>query len=260
MNISEGRALEVVAAISMLAGPDLLDVHSDADHNRSVLTMVGETAPRDVAHGAVTALDISAHSGVHPRLGVVDVVPFIALDGSTFEDALAARNAFARFAAKELGVPCFLYGTGRTLPELRKGAFREFKPDFGGPNPHPTAGAMCVGVREVLIAYNVVLANRDINVARSIAKQLRSEHVRALAMEVSDGAQVSMNLIDPNQFGPADVVDVIAHLADIKSCELVGLLPAMVLNRIAKSRWEALDLGVERTIEWQLAARNRRLS
>ena len=260
MNVSEGRTLEIVASISMLAGPDLLDVHSDADHNRSVITMVGEVAPRDVARGAVTALDISTHSGTHPRVGVVDVVPFVALDGSTHEDAIAARDSFARFAWGELGVPCFLYGTGRTLPELRRGAFRDFAPDFGSPTPHPTAGAMCVGVRGMLIAYNVVLDGVGMDTARNIAKKLRSPHVRALAMEVSSGAQVSMNLIEPNEFGPADAVDAITKLADVKTCELVGLLPAMVLNQIPKVRWEELDLGVEKTIEWQLAARNRRMS
>ena len=260
MNVSEGRALEIVASIAMLAGPDLLDVHSDADHNRSVITMVGEGAPRDVARGAVTALDIHTHSGVHPRLGVVDVVPFVALDGSSHEDALTARDSFARFAADELGVPCFLYGTGRTLPDLRRGAFKDFSPDFGGTTPHPTAGAMCVGVRGVLIAYNVVLEAADMATARHVARQLRSPHVRALAMEVSSGAQVSMNLIEPTEFGPADAVDAIAKLANVNSCELVGLLPAMVLNQIPKVRWEELDLGVEKTIEWQLAARNRRMS
>ena len=260
VNISEGRALEVVAAIAMLAGPDLLDVHSDPDHNRSVITTVGTTAPRDIARGAITALDINDHAGVHPRLGVVDVVPFVPLDGSNFADAVAARDEFAAFVADEFDVPCFLYGTGRTLPQLRKDAFTHLRPDVGPSAPHPTAGAICVGAREVLVAYNVILADSGITTAREIASKLRSQHVRALGMEISAGAQVSMNLIAPTQVGPAEVFDMISEMAQIDQCELVGLIPANVLQQIPKNRWNALDLTAEKTIEWQLAARNRRLT
>lgn len=260
MNISEGRSLEVVAAIAMLAGPDLLDVHSDPDHNRSVITTVGTTAPRDIAQGAITALDINDHYGVHPRLGVVDVVPFVPLDGSNFADAIAARDEFAEFVADEFNVPCFLYGTGRSLPQLRKDAFTHLQPDVGPSAPHPTAGAICVGAREVLVAYNVILADSEVKMAREIARKLRSQHVRALGMEIRAGAQVSMNLIAPTQIGPADVVDMISEMAPIDQCELVGLIPANVLQQIPKNRWSALDLTAEKTIEWQLAARNRRLT
>lgn len=264
MNISEGVALEKVAAIAMLAGPDLLDVHSDPDHNRSVITMAGNdtyfVAARDVAKGAVTALDIRSHSGVHPRLGVVDVVPFVPLDGSSFNDAIAARDQFAQYAADELGVPCFLYGTGRSLPELRRGAFKDFGPDFGPPKPHETAGAMCVGAREALVAYNVVLRDSSLDKARKIAAAIRSEHVRALGMPVGSGAQVSMNLISPSAVGPMQVFDQIASMAETLRCELVGLMPANVLGAIPRSRWEELDLDPSRTIEAQIAARNRRLA
>jgi glutamate formiminotransferase len=183
------------------------------------------------------------------------ILPF-----SNFADAVAARDEFATFVADEFDVPCFLYGTGRTLPQLRKDAFTHLRPDVGPSAPHPTAGAICVGAREVLVAYNVILADSGITTAREIAGKLRSQHVRALGMEISAGAQVSMNLIAPTQVGPADVFDMISAMAQIDQCELVGLIPANVLQRIPKNRWGALDLTAEKTIEWQLAARNRRLT
>ena len=118
-----GRDRDVIDAIGRSAGDALLDVHTDADHHRSVLTLLGKSAPRAVARAAVERLDIRDHRGVHPRIGVVDVVPFVALAGSTPADALAARDAFCAWAADELAVPCFRYGPERTLPDIRRGAF-----------------------------------------------------------------------------------------------------------------------------------------
>jgi glutamate formiminotransferase len=111
-----------------------------------------------------------------------------------------------------------------------------------------------------LVAYNVILADSGIKTAREIAGKLRSQHVRALGMEISAGAQVSMNLIAPAQVGPAEVFDMISAMTQIDQCELVGLIPANVLQQIPKNRWNVLDLTAEKTIEWQLAARNRRLT
>ena len=148
INVSEGSDPGRLRTVTDSAGRDLLDVHSDPDHNRSVLTVVGIAAPRDVTRAAVATLDIRSHAGVHPRLGVVDVVPFVALTGSTFDDAVAARDDFARWAADELGVPCFLYGPERTLPSIRAGAFSDLAPDVGPATAHPRAGAVCVGARE----------------------------------------------------------------------------------------------------------------
>lgn len=238
-------------------GIDLLNLHTDGDHNRSVFTLFGTTRVRDLARQAVAALDITQHTGVHPRLGVVDVVPFVPLDLSTFDDALLARNEFAEFAGHELRVPCFVYGPERTLPHIRAHAFKDLLPDFGPQRPHPTAGAMCVGARNVLVAYNLWL-NKDVSLdsAKLLASSLRSESVRALGFQVGEYVQVSMNLIDPLRVGPADVYDLIAKKFKIDRAELVGLIPARVLASIPRSRWAELDVGNEQTIEWRIAQRN----
>ena len=155
VNVSEGRSPEVLEAIAAAAGDDLLDVHRDPDHHRAVLTLIGPDAPRAVAAEAVRRLDLRTHDGVHPRLGVVDVVPFVPLARSAIDDAIAARDAFAAWAAADLGVPCFLYGPPGpehpSLPELRRQAWRTRSPDVGSgssgspgraldrpdPAPHP---------------------------------------------------------------------------------------------------------------------------
>lgn len=257
VNISEGRRLELVAELAGLAGADLLDVHADAHHHRSVLTLVGTEAVRDVVRQAVGILDLCEHSGVHPRLGTVDVVPFVPLDGSSLADAVTARDAFAAWAAEELGVPCFLYGPERSLPEVRRTAWQSLSPDVGPTHPHPRAGAICVGAREVLVAYNVWLADDDLARAREAASAVRSEHVRALGLQVDDRVQVSMNLVHPEVVGPAEAYDAVAALAPVAGAELVGLVPARVLAPIPRERWPALDLAPERTLEWQLARRQR---
>ena len=133
VNLSEGRRPDVIAALAAAAGADLLDVHSDRHHHRSVLTLVGRGARSAGSLAlAVEALDLGGHDGAHPRIGVVDVVPFVPYgDGTTMADALAARDGFAAWAADELGVPCFLYGPERTLPEVRRHAFGALAPDHG---------------------------------------------------------------------------------------------------------------------------------
>ena len=118
VNVSEGRREDRLGVLAAAAGADLLDVHRDGDHHRAVLTLVGTEAPRRVAAAAVAELDLRAHDGVHPRLGVVDVVPFVPLEPATMADAVAARDAFAAWAGGELGVPCFLYGEERSLPRI----------------------------------------------------------------------------------------------------------------------------------------------
>jgi glutamate formiminotransferase len=249
VNISEGRRRDVIEAIAATAGTDLLDQHVDADHNRSVLTTVGEDGVRAIAAEAVARLDLRRHQGAHPRIGVVDVVPFVALDDTPVHEARRARDAFARWAGDALGVPCFLYGPERTLPEIRRGAFTTLAPDTGPTAAHPSAGAMAVGVRPVLVAYNLWLAEPDLDLARRIANDLRSPAVRALGLPVGDAVQVSMNLIDPMRVGPAQVYARVAARAPIERAELVGLVPGAVLDAIDPSDWERLDLARDRTIE-----------
>ena len=254
INISEGRDLTAVERIGRAAGPALLDVHTDPDHHRSVLTVVGPDAARAIAAATVITVDLRHHQGVHPRLGALDVVPFVPLGSSTMDDAVAARDALAGWIGDVLGVPCFLYGPERTLPEVRRRAFVDLAPDLGPPAPHPTAGACAVGARPVLVAYNLWLAEPDLDRAKAIARDLRGPAVRALGLDVGGEAQVSMNLVDPASVGPADVYDRVAAVAPIGRAELVGLVPEAVLHAIAPDRWAQLDLAADRTIEWRARA------
>lgn len=274
INVSEGRDGPAIEAIASAAGACLLDVHTDPWHNRTVLTLAGagvELAARSVAQSAVSLLDITGHSGAHPRLGVLDVVPFVpvrtappAFAGSgapaqAREDlaaAVAARDTFAAYAAFELGVPCFLYGPERSLPEVRRRAFVTDPPDVGPAAPHPTAGAICVGAREILVAYNIWLAVDDLHIADEIARAMRSTQVRALGLDVGGRAQVSCNLLEPWSFGPTEAFDFVSARAPVAKAELVGLLPASVLDAIPTDRWPELDLGEDRTIEGRLAERD----
>jgi len=259
INISEGRRLGEIADIRRAIGHDVLDIHSDFHHHRSVFTLARPEAARTLARLSAERFDLRQHAGMHPRIGIVDVVPFVPLENATFEHAVAARNEFAEFAASELGIPSFVYGPERDLPEIRKRAFIDLKPDFGPQSPHPTAGAICVGARDVLVAYNVWLKNATIADGRRIAKEIRSKQVRTLGLQLGDEIQVSMNLIRPDEVGPQQVFDQIAERAEIARAELVGLAPARVLATIRKSRWVELDLSREKTIEWCLALRNRAL-
>ncbi len=252
VNVSEGRHAEVLAELDAACRHDLLDRHADPDHNRSVFTLVGTDAPRRLAAAAVGLLDIRRHAGVHPRMGVVDVVPFVPLAGSSRADAVAARDAFSDWFGGELGVPCFRYGPERTLPEIRRRAFRDLAPDAGPGRPHPTAGACCVGARDVLVAYNVWLATPDLTRARAVAAAVRSPAVRALGLACGDRVQVSMNLVDPLATGPADAHDAVAAHAPVAGAELVGLIPAAVLDAIPPERWDDLDVSPDRTIEARL--------
>ena len=246
VNVSEGRDRAVIDAIAGAAGSALLDVHADAHHNRAVLTLAGadvEQAARAVTVEAIRRIDLRLHVGVHPRLGAVDVVPFVPLAGAPMDDAVAARDRFAGWAGDELGVPCFLYGPERTLPDVRRQAFSGLAPDTGGPVAHPSAGAICVGARPVLVAYNVWLADGvDVITAKRVAREIRSPALRALGLDVGGRAQVSMNLVDPSRFGPAEAFDAVVARAPVDRAELVGMVPAGVLDAVPLGRWAELDL------------------
>jgi glutamate formiminotransferase len=147
-----------------------------------------------------------------------------------------------------------LYGPERSLPDVRRQAFVELRPDLGPPAPHPTAGATCVGARPVLVAYNVWLApGTPVDVARRVAAELRSPAVRALGLDVGGQAQVSFNLVDPAAAGPAHAYDAVAARAEVDRAELVGLVPATVLESTPAARWSTLDLDRTKTIESRLA-------
>lgn len=259
LNISEGRDLDLVARIAGQAGRALLDVHSDPHHHRSVLTVVGEEAARAVAAAAVADLRLEGHDGVHPRLGVLDVVPFVALDGSDRAEARSARDRFATWLAAEWAVPCFLYGPERTLPDIRRHAFTSLAPDVGPAAPHPTAGATAVGERPVLIAYNVWVSGLERPSLLEVAATVRGPGLRALGLEVGDRHQVSMNLVEPSLVGPAEAFDRVERATrdaggTVEGAELVGLLPATTLHAIPRQRWAELDVDAGRTIEARLEA------
>jgi glutamate formiminotransferase / 5-formyltetrahydrofolate cyclo-ligase len=263
VNISEGRDHSTIDALASAAGGCLLDVHVDASHHRSVFTLAGddvEDAARAVARSAIARIDLSRHEGAHPRLGVVDVVPFVPLgpegmraDGD-LSDAIRARDAFCGWAAAELSLPCFVYGPERSLPEVRKHAFTSLTPECGPRTANPATGACCVGARPALVAYNLLLVDATIGVAREAVRAIRSPEVRALAFEVAGGVQVSCNLVAPWRIGPSDVFDRVAALVPIRAAELVGLIPEAVLHPIDKARWVELGLSDDRTIESRLAA------
>lgn len=273
-NLSEGRDAAALARIVAAAGDTLLDLHSDTDHHRSVATLLVET---DTLHRvlatAVEMLSLVGHVGVHPRVGVLDVLPFVPLQpgatlaelaGADLDAAIATRDATGAWLAEEFAVPCFAYGPAvhgaeRTLPDIRRHAFTDLVPDWGPAAPHPRAGAVCLGARRVLVAYNVVLDTADIAFGRSLATALRGPELRTLAFPLATGVQISANLVAPWRVGPADFYDAVAvraaaQGARIVSAELVGLLPAAVLTAIAPERWDQLDLSPERTVEARLAA------
>jgi glutamate formiminotransferase len=260
INISEGRDRELLARLADLVEKALLDLHADAHHNRSVFTLAGEDvldAAKALCAQAVLELDLRRHEGVHPRLGVVDVVPFVPIGAPLGSDmdlgpAVAARDSFAEFAATELGLPCFLYGPERSLPEIRRAAFHDLAPDLGPAHPDPRSGAVCVGARVPLVAYNLVLAAADLELGKEIAKSIRSRSVRALGLRVGADVQVSCNLVEPWIVGPAECYDAVATLAEVRAAELVGLVPREVLDGIGPNRYVQLDLGPDRTIEARL--------
>src|SRR5436305_411009 len=230
-NLSEGRRPEVVARLAAAAssgpGVRLLALSSDPDHNRSVLTLAGE--PEGLHQGlmalyeaALAEIDLTRHQGVHPRIGVVDVVPFVPLGDTPMEGAVAAANRLAPGVARRFGLPVYLYERAARVPERtvlanirvsnRSGGFEglaarladpAWAPDFGPPDPDPTAGATVTGARCFLIAFNAVLATSDVSIARAIAGQVRERGgglpaVRAMGGHLASRglAQVSMNLVD----------------------------------------------------------------
>lgn len=275
-NVSEGRDRVALDALAAACGPALLDRHVDADHHRSVFTLaaggkIDDTAVRVRALTVAVAehVDLSGHAGVHPRLGALDVVPFVALAGSTRDDAVEAARAFATWAAGALALPAFLYDAadpdGRTLPDVRRDAFSGRRPDTGPSRPHPTLGAVAVGARDPLVAVNCELGRDDLTLARAIATRVRERDgglpgVRALGLHLDSvgRAQVSMNLVALERTGLQDAcraVDALAREAGttVARVELVGLLPAVELARCDDDFRAWTGIGPDDTIEVRVA-------
>ena len=282
-NFSEGRDRATIAAIADALGGSarLLDVHADADHNRSVFTLVGDddALVESLLAGvrvAVDRIDLRCHEGVHPRIGVADVVPFVPLRPNDLERARAAAERFARLVANELDLPVFLYAPPERGPafyrrggiealELRIGA-GELAPDFGPPRLHETAGGVIAGARAPLIAFNVNLRG-SIEAARSIAGVVRERGggfrgVRALGVELSRAGlvQVSMNVED---WHAAPLHDIVARIAteaeargsEVVGSELVGLMPAGAAAEAARVALRLDQLDDSRLLEARLLDR-----
>ncbi len=287
-NISEGRDLAAVAriadAVARVPGVRVLDRHSDAVHHRSVLTLVGAAAPLRAAvislfEATLAEVDISTHRGAHPRIGAIDVVPFVPLTGATMADAVAAARATGAEVAARFAVPVFLYEAAatqvgrRALQDVRRGQFEgladklrrpEWQPDFGPAVPHPRLGAVAIGARGVLVAYNITLATTRLVVARRVAAAVRESSgglpcVKALGIALPDRGvvQVSMNLTDIDRTSLADAFDAVAREAardgvEVLESEVVGLLPARALLGAATRYLRLPRFGAERLLEARL--------
>jgi glutamate formiminotransferase/formiminotetrahydrofolate cyclodeaminase len=271
-NFSEARRPEVVEAIQAAiasAGVTVLDHHSDSDHNRTVITYIGE--PRQVEEAAFQGIkkaaeliDLDQHTGTHPRIGATDVVPFVPISGITMKDCVGLARRLGERVGKELNIPVYLYEEAASTPErvnlenIRRGQYEglkteietnpERKPDFGPARLGP-AGATVIGARQPLIAFNVYLNTGNVSIAKAIAKKIRTSSggmpsVKALGMLVEGLAQVSMNLTNFHQTSVASVVEAIRQEAkkvnvDIHHSELVGLIPQEAL---VESAVESLQL------------------
>jgi glutamate formiminotransferase len=260
-NFSEGRRQDVIdqvaGAVKGVAGVRLLDVSPNPDHNRTVLTFVG--APDAVAEAAFAAtaeavrlIDMEQQKGEHPRIGAMDVVPFIPISGVTMQDAVEMANRVGKRIAEELSVPVYLYSAAATtparkrLPDVRQGQYEglktsiaspERKPDYGEAAMHPTAGATAVGARPPLIAFNVNLGTTNLQISKDIAKGLRESsgglvNVQALGVDLAaEGlTQVSMNLLDYTKTPIHRVYELMKVEAErygvpVVGSEIIGLIP-----------------------------------
>lgn len=286
-NFSEGRDLaKIEALVTTIEAFDVevLDWSADPDHHRSVITYIG--APDDVEVAAVAAarfaaehIDLTRHQGVHPRVGALDVLPFVPLHGVTMADAVAtARRAGEAIAA--LGVPVYFYGQaadppGRGLAELRRGGFEALgrgwpegrRPDlpFDAVGPHPTAGVTCVGARPILLAWNVVVTGIDVSDAREIASSIRERGggfpgLRALGLRLEEQGrvQISMNLEDPERVLPLDVfgrieAEVRRRGGDVVETEVIGMMPDTLVLTDSVGRLKLPDLGTARVLSHRVA-------
>jgi glutamate formiminotransferase len=289
-NVSEGRRRAVVdrlaATIRNVAGVTLLDHSADSSHNRSVFTFAGnaerlEQAVIALFDLAVEAIDLRIHRGGHPRVGAVDVVPFVPLEPTEMAECVALARSVGAAVAARFHVPVYLYEEAstnpmrRSLEDIRRGEFEGlaakmamagWQPDFGPPRPHPTAGASVVGARGPLIAFNVNLATNRIDVAKTVAATVRQSggglrHVKAIGVRLEDRdiVQVSMNLTD---FRRTPVVDAFAAVAreaarfgvSVLESEIVGLVPEAALSADAAPLLKLARFGPGQVLERRLEA------
>jgi len=284
-NFSEGRRPEVVArirdAIAAVKGVHVFDVSSDESHNRTVITFVvpAENAVEAAFAGIKAAhehIDLTKHQGEHPRMGAADVVPFVPLEGSTMEDCIGLARALGERVGRELEIPVFLYERAAARPDrenladVRRGEFEGLRdeigqnpnrtPDFGPPRIHPTAGAVAIGARPFLVAYNVYLGpSANVPVAKEVAKAVRGSsgglrYVKGLGLEVNGQAQVSMNLVDTERTPLHRAFDMVKMEAEARGVsptwsEIVGLVPERALFDTAARHVQLRDFKPDMVLE-----------
>jgi glutamate formiminotransferase len=287
-NFSEGRdraKVDAIAEAMRAEGVYLLDRHMDADHNRSVITLAGgrvalmEAVLRGIGKAA-ELIDLTRHRGVHPRIGAADVVPFVPIEGVTLEDCAQMARQVGTEVWRRYRIPVFLYEGAATRPEqvqlenIRRGQFEglrdeiatnpERMPDFGEPRVHPTAGAIVIGARMFLVAYNIFLNTSDVEIARKIARTVRFSSgglpfVKAMGVRVRGLAQVSMNLTDTEQTPIARVFELVKgeaarHGVAVHSSEIVGLVPKKAFEDAAGSLLQLENFDSSLILENRLAA------
>ena len=286
-NISEGRELEVVEQvveqIRQVHGIRFLDISSDADHHRSVFTYLGEPEPvleatKAMASKAFELIDMTKHQGSHPRMGAVDVVPFIPVRGLETEEAVEIARRFGEFVG-ELGVPVYYYEDAATrperatLPKIRKGQYEALEeklkdpawtPDEGPATFNPRAGAMATGVRFPLVAFNVNLRTTDLSIADRIARSVRYinggyRYVRAIGLELEGTGmvQVSMNLVNYAKTPIPRVLETVRseaarHGVNVAGTELIGPVPLGALDEVLKHYLQVHDFSMDQIIETAL--------
>ncbi len=288
-NFSEGRRREVVEAIAaeVRAIPDvkLLDIQMDPDHNRSVLTFVGEPEAAEMAAFKAAAkaaelIDMNKHRGEHPRIGATDVIPFVPISGVTMQDCVALAYRLGEELWRRLGIPVYFYAEAAkrpdrvSLPEIREGEYEGLKagittnpdrrPDVGEPRLHPTAGATVVGARGPLIAFNVNLATKDVEVAKAIARKIRTSsgglaaiQAKGFALEDRGLAQVSINLLNFRTTSIPKVFEAIRREAEgagvtIAGSEVVGLIPLDALMDCAQEYLRLQNFRRDQILETRL--------
>jgi glutamate formiminotransferase / 5-formyltetrahydrofolate cyclo-ligase len=289
-NISEGRRSDIIAAIAdrlrAIVGVRVLDVQSDATHHRSVLTLAGEAEPLRQAvltlvEQATAAIDLREHRGEHPRMGAVDVVPFVPIDGVTMDGCIALATSVGEEIARRFGVPVYLYEEAastpgrRNLEDIRRGEFEglaakmardEWKPDFGPQHPHLTAGATAIGARMPLIAYNINLDTDRLDVAKKIASAIRMSSggfrfVKAMGVALDDRGivQVSMNLTNYEKTPIFRVFETVKREAarygvSVLESEIVGLVPSAALTQAAEFYLQLEGFSPGQVLEHKLRA------
>jgi len=292
-NFSEGRRQEVVdeivTAIGQIDGVTVLDSSRDETHNRSVVTFAGSAEPvvRAATAGvgrALELIDMEQHTGAHPRIGAVDVIPFVPLGSTRIEECVDLARRFGEQIALRFELPVYLYGEAalrperRRLADVRRGQYEAIRdeigadparaPDFGPPRTHPRGGAVAVGARKPLIAFNINLATDELAVAIKIATTIRESSggmpaVQAMGVLLENPgeptmAQVSMNLVDWERTGIAAVVREVRRLAqeagtDIDHCELIGLAPTAALLEVSADALGLRDFTADQALELRLA-------